>query len=288
MTSSEILKKAQKEKYAVGQFNISTDEQLKAIIQAADELKSPVIIGTSEGERGFIGTEQAAVLTKIWQQKTKLPIILNADHCKTIESAKEAIDAGYTAIHFDGSTLPIEENIKKTKEIIRYAKSQNPNILIEGELGYLRGSSEIHKEKTEIKKEDFTTPEEAEEFIQKTKADSLAIVIGNIHGIDLKNPNPSLDIKRIKQIKKAIKDTFLVLHGGSGVSKKDIKEAIKQGIVKININTELRIAYSQKLRESMTSRPDQVKPYKILTPAVEAVKEVVKEKIRLFGSENKA
>jgi len=287
MKAIEVFKKAQKDKYAIGQFNVSTDEQIKAIIEVAKDLKSPVIIGTSESEREFIGTKQAVALVEVWRKETGLPIILNADHCKSFASIKEVVDAGYDMVQFDGSGLSFEENIKTTRQIVEYAKSKNPEIIVEAELGYLRGSSEIHKEKIEIKEEDLTKPDEAREFIEKTGIDILAVVIGNTHGIEIEE-EPPLFLDRLEEIQKAVPDTFLVLHGGSKTPGKDIKGAIKLGIVKININTELRIAYSDALEKEIKAHPDEVKPYKILIPAVEEMKKVVAEKIKLFGSEGKA
>lgn len=286
MNGIELLKKAQKNRYAVGQFNVSTDEHIKAIVIAAKDLRSPVIIGTSEGERKFIGTKQAVALVRVWQKEAGLPIILNADHCKTFESAKQAVDAGYSAVHFDGSGLPFKENVKVTKQVVDYAKQKNPKLLIEGELGYLRGESVVHK-KVKVKPEDLTDPEQAKEFIEKTGVDSLAIVVGNIHGVETDLKNPPLHLDKLREIQQAIPKTFLVLHGGSGTPDEDIKKAIKLGIVKININTELRIAYSEELEETIKEYPEEVKPYKILAPAVEAMKEVVEEKIDLFGSKGK-
>jgi len=292
MNPIQILKKAQKGKYAVGQFNVSTDEQLRAIVEVAKDLKSSVIIGTSEGERKFIGTKQVVALVGVWQKAAGLPIILNADHCKTFESAKEVVDAGYSAVHFDGSALSFEENIKVTKQVVDYAKQKNPKLLIEGELGYLRGESVVHK-KVEVKSEDLTNPEQAKEFIEKTGVDSLAIVVGNIHGVETKSDletdmkNPHLYLDRLKEIQQVIPETFLVLHGGSGTPDEDIQKAIELGIVKININTELRIAYSEELEKTIKEHPEEVKPYKILAPAVEAMKGIVEEKIDLFGSKGK-
>ncbi len=287
MNGIHIMEKAQEGKYAVGQFNISTDEQLRAIVEVAQDLKAPIIIGTSESERKFIGTKQAVALVKVWQEETGLPIILNADHCKTLESIKGAVNAGYSAVHFDGSSLSFEENIKITKQAADYAKSKNPDILVEGELGYLRGGSEIHKKKTEIKPEDLTKPGEAKEFVKKTGIDSLAVVIGNMHGVESDMKNPPLHMDRLKEIQEAVPETFLVLHGGSGTPEEDIKKAIKLGVVKVNINTELRIAYSKALKEFFSKNPDAIKPYKVLAPAVEAVKKVVEEKIDLFSSKGK-
>jgi len=279
------MENARKGKYALGQFNITTDEQIKAIVEVAKDLKSPIIIGTSESERNFIGAKQAVLLVDSWRKETGLPIILNADHCKSFASAKEVIDAGYSSVHFDGSELSFEENVKITRSVVDYAKSKKPDIIVEGEVGYLRGGSEVHKEKIEIKEEDLTKPEQAKEFVEKTKVDSLALAIGTVHGIEAEAEK--INLKRLKQIKKAIPETFLVLHGGSGADDKDVKKAIKLGIVKININTELRVAYSEGLKKEIKEHPEEVKPYKILTPAVEEMKKVVAEKIKLFGSAGK-
>ena len=283
---TKILKNAQTGQYAIGQFNVSTDEQIRAVVEVAKSLKSPIIIGTSESEREFIGTKQAVALVKTWQDETGLSIILNADHCKSFESAKEVIDAGYSAVHFDGSSLLFEENVKITKQVVEYAKSKNPDIVVEGEVGYLRGSSEVHKEKIEIKEEDLTKAEEAKDFVNRTKVDSLALAIGTVHGIEAAGEE-RIYLDRLKEIRKAIPGTFLVLHGGSGASSDDVKKAIKLGIVKININTELRVAYSHGLEKEIKEHPEEVKPYKILAPAVEEMKKVVEEKIKLFGSQNK-
>jgi len=281
------LKKAQQNQYTIGQFNVSTDEQLKAIIEVAKDFNSPVIIGTSEKERKFIGVNQIVALVESWTKETGLPIILNADHCKTFESIKEVVDAGYSAVHIDGSELSFKENIELTKKVVDYAKSKDFNILVEGELGYLRGGSDIHKEKTEIQEKDLTNAKQAKEFVEKTGIDSLAVVVGNIHGIESGMKNPSLFLNRLEEIQKAIPNVFLVLHGGSGTPEQDIKKAIKLGVVKININTELRVAYTDALEQEIKEHPDEVRPYNVLAPAVEEVKKVVKEKIELFGSKDR-
>lgn len=285
MNALEIMKNAQKGKYAIGQFNISTDEQIRAIVETAKELTSPIIIATSESERKFIGAKQTVALIDSWRKEIGLPIILNADHCKSFESAKEAVDAGYDMIQFDGSGLSFEENVANSKKVFDYAKNKNPEIIVEAELGYLRGGSEIHKEKIEIKEEDLTRPEEAKKFVEATGIDALAVVIGNLHGIQAESKK--LFLKRLKEIKKAVPDVLLVLHGGSDTEEKDIKEAIKTGIVKININTELRVAYSEALEKEIKEHPEEVKPYKILAPAIEETKKVVAGKIKLFGSEGR-
>ncbi|MDD2753047.1 MAG: class II fructose-bisphosphate aldolase [Candidatus Portnoybacteria bacterium] len=288
----EILKKAQQGKYAVGSFNFSTAEILKAIVAAAQELKSPIIVSTSEGEAGFIGMREAAALVEAWREATKLPIILNLDHGKSLEIIKKVVAAGYNAVHFDGSSLPYEKNLAQTNEVVKYIrqveKTFDREIIVEGELGYLRGASSLHKEKLEIKESDLTSPEQALDFIERTGVDSLAVVIGNAHGVFAAGEE-KLHLKRLAEIKEAIGDkAFLVLHGGSGIPAEDVKKAIEMGIAKVNINTELRLAYKAGLDKELAEKPDETTPYKILEHSFEEVKKVVAEKIRMFGSAGKA
>ncbi len=292
MTSFDIFKKAQSEKYAVGSFNFSTAEILKAIVLAAQELKSPIIVSTSEGEAGFIGLEEAAALVGAWRKETNLPIVLNLDHGKSLEEVRKAVAAGYDAVHFDGSSLSYQENIAQTKAAVdlarEFEKSTGKKIIVEGELGYLRGASSIHEEKLEIKPEDLTSPEQAKDFLEKTGVDSLAVVIGNAHGVFLQSEE-KLDLERLAKIREIIGErAFLVLHGGSGIPEQDVKRAIELGIVKVNVNTELRAAYKGGLDKELQEKPQETTPYKILEPSIEAVKEVVEKKINLFGSYNKA
>ena len=300
-----ILKSAQSGKYAIGSFNFSTAEILKAIVLAAQELKSPIIVSTSEGEAGFIGMREAFALVKAWRNGNNLPkignnlpkignnlpIILNLDHGKSLSAIRQALECGYDAVHFDGSHLDYESNILETKAVVDLArdfeKATGKKIIVEGELGYLRGSSVVHKEKLEIKEEDLTSPEQAKDFIGRTGVDSLAIVIGNEHGVFVEE-SEKLYLDRLARIKEAVGNSvFLVLHGGSGISNEDIKKAIEIGIVKINVNTELRVAYHNALEKEMDEKPEETTPYKILEPSLEAVKKVVEGKIKLFGSENK-
>jgi len=287
----EILKKAQLGHYAIGCFNFSTAEILKAIVAAAGELKSPIIISTSEGEGDFIGYREAAALADAWRHGSSLPIILNLDHGKSFETVKKAIAAGYNAVHFDGSLLRYEENLAQTKKIVDYVrgveKESEREIIVEGELGYLRGSSSLHKEALEIDEHDLTSPGQARDFLDHTGVDSLAVVIGNAHGVFLRGEE-RLHLDRLADIKAELNnDCFLVLHGGSGIPGQDIKKAIGLGIVKININTEIRLAYKQALDAELKEAPSETTPYKILGPALEAVKKVVGEKIKMFGSDNK-
>lgn len=282
----DIFKKAQENKYAIGAFNVSNLEQIKAIIQAVQKLQSPVIIATSEGESKFIGKKQIKAIIDVYRQEISLPIILHLDHGKSFEVIKEAVEAGYDSVQFDGSGLSFEENIEITKKIVDFAREKGVKN-IEGELGYLRGKSAV-QEVVEIKEEDLTDPKQALEFIEKTGIDSLAIAIGNIHGVFKSSENPHLFLDRLEEINKGLANkVFLVLHGGSGTPEEDIKKAIQLGIVKINVNTELRVAYTASLKKTLQDNPNQTTPYKIMLPVIEAVQKVVEEKIKLFGSDNK-
>jgi fructose-bisphosphate aldolase, class II len=283
---SEYLKRAQKDGWAIGQFNVSTFEAMKAVFQAAKSLNSPVIIGTSEGESRYLGLSQAVTLVESFKDEFKVPTGLNLDHGKSFDYIKEAISAGYSMVHFDGSALPLAENIKIAKEVAKYAHKKN--VLVEGEVGIVKGSSNILEVTPEIKEEDFTSPADAAEFIRQTKVDSLAINIGTFHGMAACGQNPHISLTRLREIKKeAGSKVFLVLHGGSGTPDNDIKEAVKAGIVKININTELRVALAQSFGEIFKECPKDLSPYKYLPQAVSAIQKVVENKVILFNAENK-
>lgn len=284
-TWKEIFKNAELNHWAVPHFNVSNLESLRAIIAACVELKSPVMIGTSEGERKFIGARQAVALVRTFREETGIPIILNADHHKSFDAVREAVDAGYDSILFDGSALSFEENIKTILRVVEYAKSKNPEITVEGELGYLRGSSEILKEKVKLEANDFTDPDQAREFVNLTGVERLAIAVGNIHGISVDEPN--LDFERMRAIHEKNLGTVLVLHGGSGISDDDLKKAINAGIRNIHINTEIRAAYTNTLRKSLADRSDEVTPYKIFPPVIEAIRALVEKKLAAFGSINR-
>lgn len=284
VTSKELLIKAKKGGYALGAFNTSSIEITKAIVEAAENLSSPVIIETSEGEMGFLMPGVAVAEVKVLAKKAKIPIVLHLDHGRSFASIKKAIDAGYTSVHVDGSSLPFSENVKLTKRVVKYAHERG--ITVEGEIGHIEGSSSHHKDKNiKISKDNLTDPKEAGEFIKKTKVDILAISIGNIHGIYAEKPQ--LDFERIAKIKKRVPKPFS-LHGGSGIPKNQIKKAISLGIAKVNVNTELRMAFTEGILHEFELHPDEVVPYKYLPGGTEAVKKVVENKIKLFGSNNKS
>ncbi|KKR38154.1 MAG: Tagatose-bisphosphate aldolase [Parcubacteria group bacterium GW2011_GWB2_40_8] len=282
-TLKEILNEARDSSIAIGHFNVSNLEQLRAIMEAAKVYNASIMIGLSEGERKFFGLKQAVALVKSFKEEYGLPVFLNPDHSHSVESAKMAFDAGFDSVHIDLSSLPFEDNVRGTREVVEYVKSKNPEISIEGELGYLRGESRIQKEAITIKPEDLTMPEEAAEFTGKTGIDRFSGAYGNSHGISL--DEPALDIERIKAVRQALpKEVAMVLHGGSGIPDEEIKEAIKAGIVNIHVNTEIRVAYADALRKFLAENLEETTPYKILAPAVKAVKDKVEEKLRLFGN----
>jgi fructose-bisphosphate aldolase class II len=303
----EIIKEAEKNKTAIGHFNVSDLAGLKAVFAASQEaslalLKAgreaaiPIIIGVSEGEREFIGVRQIAALIKSLREEYECPVFLNADHTKSLEKIKKAVEAGFDMVMFDGSELPLEENIKKTKEVVEYVKSINPKILVEAEAGNIPGTSTILKEIPEsisvnqrsnqrksasIKEGDLTKPDEIVQFIKETGVDILAIAVGNIHGV-IATGNPKLDIERIKKIK-SVSNVPLVLHGGSGIPDKELLAAIDAGISIIHINTELRLAWRKGIEKALKEKPEEIVPYKLLPTAVEEIKKVVEQKLKLFN-----
>ncbi len=285
-TIKHYLAKAQKEGFAIGQFNCSDFTQMKAILASCVELKSPVILGTSEGESKFLGLNEAVAIRDVLRKKTGLPIFLNLDHGKSFEYLKEAIDAGYDMVHFDGSKLPLEENIEITKQVVKYAKKIG--VTVEGEVGKIgTDSSKLYAEKFEIKEEDLTKPEDVEKFLKETKVDLLAVSIGNFHGIEVSGICPNLRLDVLRAIKEKSGNVNLVLHGGSGIPEDDIREAVGIGIDKININTEIRLAFSGNLRRFLNDNPEEITPYKYLAEAESAVERLIRRKIELFGSESK-
>ncbi|MDO8495697.1 MAG: class II fructose-bisphosphate aldolase [bacterium] len=280
-TLPEYFKQAKQEKWALGHFNFSTADQLRAIVEVAAEMKSPVMVATSEGEDAFLGHEQTVALVKSWQA-AGYPIFLNADHHKTWESVKGAMDAGYDTVLIDASKLPYEENLILTTKVVQYAKNKDHTMMVEGELGYLMGESSVQK-RVDIKPEDYTKPEEAKDFVRKTGVERLAIAFGNAHGI-ITEQEEHLDLELLKKIVKAVPNTYLVLHGGSGLPPEEVRQAIALGITNVHINTELRLAYQEALRKKLMDDPDQTTPYKFLGPSFEAAKNLVRQKLDLFGA----
>lgn len=279
----QLLKKAEKENYAVGSFNSPNLEITKAIVMAAEAQKSPVIISTSESEINYAGIEFISKIIRLAGHEAKVPVALNLDHGKSLKMALMCMAAGYTSIHVDGSSLDFNDNVSLTLSVAEVAKKEK--ISVEGELGHVSGSSQLNKEKLKDLKIEKTDPSEALAFVKETGIDVLAVAIGNAHGIY--QDEPELDFLRLKKIKEKIKIP-LVLHGGSGIPGKDIKKSIRQGIRKININTEIRMTFTGALKASLDQNPEEITPHKIFPPVIHSVKRVVEEKINLFGSKNKA
>src|SRR5215469_15501720 len=282
----EVLKRAQSNGVAVGHFNISDSVQLKAVFSAAQELKVPVLIGVSEGEREFIGVRQIAALVHSLREEFEFPIFLNADHTYSVAKAQEAARSGFDLVVFDASKQSLDDNVRRTKEAVEAVKSIKPDILVEGEIGYIGTGSAIHEEVPDLSK-GLSTPEEARQFVQATGVDILAPAVGNMHGMVESmvqgKMKKHLDIERIAQIKKAT-GTFLTLHGGSGTDDEDFRKAIAAGINIIHINTELRVAWRRSLEACLAKEPNEVVPYKVLRTVVDAVSEVVRARLTLFGA----
>jgi ketose-bisphosphate aldolase len=280
-----VLEQAQKNGVAVGHFNISDLVLLKAVFESAHELKVPVIVGASEGERKFLGVPQIGALVRSLREEFNYPIFLNADHTHSLASAIEAAKAGFDSIVFDLSALPFEENIRQTKEAAETLKAINPDILIEGEIGDIGTGSEIHDEAPDLSK-GLTTPEEAKQYVDATGVDILAPAVGNMHGMLHSmvqgKTKKRLDLTRIAQIKKAT-GIWITLHGASGTDDEDLRRAIAAGINIVHINTELRVAWRSGLEEGLAEHPEEVVPYKILPVAVDAVKKVATSRLKLFN-----
>ncbi len=291
-TLREIIQEAESKKVAIGHFNISDLVGLRAILKSAQSLSAegyqvPIIIGLSEGEREFVGTHMAAVMVRTLREDLQYPIYINADHTRSLEKVKEAVAAGFDAILFDAGQLPLDENIAKAKEVVQYIKSVDPDILVEGELGYIGTSSEIMEAAPEgaaITLETITKPEDAKRFVTETGMDLLGPAVGNIHGMFAHAPNPHLFIDRIKEIKDAV-GIPLVLHGGSGTPDEDFIKAIDAGISIVHINTEIRKAWRQGLEAGLAEHPTQVTPYKLLAGAEAEITKVVTARLRLFNKQ---
>lgn len=280
----DYVAQALRSRKAVGHFNVSTLDGAFAVADAARELSVPVIIGVSEGERDYTGVREIAAAVRAMRDERDQPIFLNADHTYSFERVKEAIDAGFDAVIFDGARLPLEENIDITKRCVEYARKSSRDVLIEGELGFIGTSSKILDEiptGAAVTEDQMTKAADAERFVRETRADMLAPAVGNIHGV-VRGGDPALNIKRVGEISEAV-EIPLVLHGASGNTADDIGRCIKHGVAVVHVNTELRIAYRSGLMKALSDNPDEVAPYKYLKPAKLAMQKVVEDKLRIFS-----
>ncbi|MBX5321359.1 MAG: class II fructose-1,6-bisphosphate aldolase [Candidatus Bathyarchaeota archaeon] len=302
-TNRELLLAAKQKVYAIGAFNIQNLESLLAVVEAAVEEKSPIIVAVTPSAIKYGGLNYLASMVKVAAESSPIPMSLHLDHGEDIETVSKCLEAGFTSVMIDGSHLPFEENVALTKRVVDLAHAKG--VSVEGELGRLSGVEEKTVEEREAV---LTDPEEAEEFVKQTGVDALAVSIGTSHGAYKFKGEPQLDFERLRLIREKV-DVPLVLHGASsvpawiiekaskygaelagakGIPEEHIKKAIALGITKINIDTDLRLAFTATIREVLANSPKEFDPRKILGPAKEAMKEVVKGKMRLFGSSGKA
>ena len=278
----EYIQEAKASKKAVGHFNFSNLEGLWAIGHAAKAVGVPVIVGVSEGEQEAVGLHQAVALVKTIREDLGISMFLNADHHYSVQSVKDAIDAGFDSVIFDGAKLSMEDNIAQAKECVAYAKASGRDVIVEVELGYIGQSSKVLDGVPEgVSLEMLTTPEDAKHLLSETGADMLAPAVGNIHGMFKGGVDPRLDIERIKEISDAT-GMPLVLHGGSG-NDEDFDAAIESGMCVVHVNTELRKAYTDGLKEYLGEHPEDVAPYKYGSAAQLAMQKVAEEKLRAFS-----
>ena len=284
-TLRETFDEARAGQYAIGHFNVSDSNQLKALAGAVKETGLPVVVGLSEGERDFFPMAHARAIVDCYRAEG-LPMFLNADHTYSLEKAKAAIDAGVDSIVVDGAALPLADNIALVQSVVAYARACGRDVLVEGELGYIGKSSEITDtlpEGASVTEEMMTKPEELAAFVAATGVDAMAPAVGNVHGM-VKSGNPKLSMERIAVLA-AVSAVPLVLHGGSGSSDEEFAAAARTGISMIHINTEFRLTYRTGIEHGLQSHPNEVAPYKFLTPAVEDMIRYIAQKIRLFGEE---
>lgn len=278
-TYRKLMERAYREHWAIGAFNTSNLELTQAIVEAAEELKAPVLVNTSEKAIDYAGLEAIAAIVRSLAQRTKAPVVLNLDHGRSYERAKACLGAGYTGIMIDGSKLSYPDNVELTRKVVLLCRRKR--VGVEGELGSVGGREDYVAGHVVM-----TDPAQAADFIRKTGVDLLAVAIGNAHGIPV--PDERLDFERLKAIREHSEGTPLVLHGASSTPDRDIRHAIELGVVKINIDTDLRVAFTKALRRKLGADEAMYDPRDLLTEARKAVKEVVKEKIVLFGSAGKA
>jgi fructose-bisphosphate aldolase class II len=265
---------------AIGHFNFSDSNQLRAIALAAKEVRVPIIAGLSEGEREYFPLTHARALVDQYQ-KQNIQIYLNADHTYSLEKAQAAVDAGVDSMVIDGAKLPFNANVELVKQCVAYARASGRDVVMEGELGYIGQSSKQLTSLPEgVTEANLTTVEDAKKFLEATGVDCFAPAVGNVHGMLVNAPEPRLHPERVKEIADAT-GLPLVLHGASGNTEADIALCIKAGIAVVHINTELRVLYRNSLRASLVH--DETTPYKFLQPSVEEMQDFLVKKISVFA-----
>lgn len=303
VTNKDLLVSAAKKGYAVGAFNVNNLETVLAVSEAASEEKSPAIVAVTPGAIKYAGLSYLSRIVKTAGDSSSMPMSLHLDHGEDYETVSKCVAAGFTSVMIDSSHLKFEENIASTKRVVDLAHPKG--VSVEAELGRLAG---VEEKTVEEKEAVLTDPKAAKEFVKRTGVDALAVAVGTSHGAYKFKAEPKLDFERLRRIREST-DVSLVLHGASsvpawiiekavkygaelggakGILEEHIKKAISSGIAKINIDTDLRLAFTATVREVLANSPREFDPRKILGPAKEAMKEVVKGKMRLFGSSGKA
>ncbi len=273
---NDVLKKAQSEKYAVGLFNTTDTDMLQAVIEAAEELNSPVILGTAEVLLPYGELKLIAPSVIDAAKRASVPVVVHYDHGLTFGRCIEALKLGFSSVMYDGSAKPYEQNLAETREIVKIAHAVGATV--EGEIGHVGEAASGDNLLTEM----YTTPEEAQAYLKATGVDALAVAIGSAHGVYKKKP--ALNIERLKEIRKTV-DVPLVLHGGSGLSDDDFRNTIREGIAKVNIFTDLCLAGEMGMRDGLERNLGYLETRNL---KVEYIREAVELKMRLFGSANKA
>ena len=279
VTSKKMLLDAKKGGYAVGAFNVENMEMVKAVISAAEELKAPVMLQTTPSTVKYGTLETFFGMVSAEAKKATVPVCLHLDHGSSFELAMQALQAGYTSVMIDGSHEEFEDNVAVTKKVVDVAKVFG--VPVEAELGKVGGK----EDDLECDEDTNTDPAEAAEFAKRTGVDSLAVAIGTAHGFYA--GTPVLDKERVSEIKKVV-DCPLVLHGASGLTEADVKECVERGMCKVNFATELRVAYTDACKKLYAENPDTFDPKKFGTVAMEAVKELVKDRMTMCGCNGKA
>ncbi len=271
-----FIKKAKEIKAAIPAFNIHTLEMLQAVVEAASETNSPVIIQTSKSTINHIGLPFIVANVEIASRELDVPVALHLDHCTDYNTVIKCIKEGYSSVMVDGSMLDYKENVSFVREVVKVANTVD--VAVEGEIGKIQGTEEVLS--VDSDNDNLTLPEEAKKFAEDTGLDTLAVAIGTAHGVY--KGEPKLDFKRLEDIEKQV-SVPLVLHGASGVSEKDLKETIKRGITKVNIATDLKVPMAEAIKDFFKENPDGYDPRKYLGQGKAVVKEVIKQKIKICG-----
>ena len=281
VNTRNMFQKAQEGSYAVPAFNIHNLETFQVVVETASELKSPVILASTPGTISYSGGDYLVAIGNVAAAKYDVPIALHLDHFESFEEIKKYIDYGFKSAMIDASHLPYEENIKLVKQVVDYAHAHG--VSVEAELGRLGGVEDDSV--VDEKDSKFTNPLQAKEFVELTGIDSLAVAIGTAHG--LYKGEPKIDFERLEEIRSYV-DIPLVLHGASDVPEEMVRRTIQMGICKVNIATDLKMPFSDAVKEYFRQNPDANDPRKYMTPGKEAMKKVVIDKIMMCGSNGKA